>query len=285
MKYLHLVLIVTVLCISACSNDGARGRMEVSYSRENIARGRELARGLGACGYCHGESASPDAPLSGGRVQYDMYGPVSAANITPAKSGIAGWSLEDFIRALRNHKNPAGEKIAQDIHRGIEWMSDQDMAALYAYLTSLPARETEVTRRSVSFVDRNTTGFFHGSREVVGYVPPPARGDEIEYGRYLTDQVAHCGACHSSRGGLLSSAGYLKGGDAVKTEIGERVAPAIDAQGAGSWSLDELVSYLRTGQTPDNRISSFDYCPVQFYRNAPEAELRAVAAYLKTSGK
>ena len=140
MKHFHFLPVLVLLCLTACSDDAARGRLEVAYSRENIARGRELVRGLGACGFCHGETASPDAALSGGRMQYDLYGEVSAANLSPARTGIAGWSLEDFIRSLRNHQTPGGAEISQDIHKGSAWLSDQDLGAIFSYLTSLPPR-------------------------------------------------------------------------------------------------------------------------------------------------
>ncbi|NDC38520.1 MAG: alcohol dehydrogenase, partial [Proteobacteria bacterium] len=50
----------------------------------------------------------------------------------------------------------------------------------------------------------------------------------------------------------------------------------------GAWSEDEIIKYLRTGQTPGGRAVDDRFCPVGFYRNADQADLVAIAKFLKT---
>ena len=279
--------LLTLIVICACSDDSARLRPSVPVTVEQALRGREIVTGIAACGYCHGATADPVAPLSGGRRHYDLYGEVNASNLTPAKSGLADWEVKDVMRALRSRQDREGNKLSPEVHKGMEWMADRDVLAVVAYLRTLPPVENPVERRSLSFVTRNTTGFFEGGVDLRGYVPGIDARNQIVYGKYLVNNVARCSSCHNSPGTLVSSEGYLTGGGTVKTESGEKVAPDITASpvyGIGEWSVEAIVHYLRSGETPDHKRIDPAFCPVSFYANAAEGDLRAMAAYLKSLG-
>jgi len=274
-----------VLLLGGCSDDRAKPKPFIPPSESMVLRGRELVNGLGACGYCHGVTADPAAALSGGRSRFDSFGEVKAANLTPARSGLGDWEVKDVLRAFRAAVNKDGDEISPDVHRGMEWTSDADLTAIISYLRVLPAVENEVDRRNVSFLTRNTTGFFIGTFDVRGYVPAVDPRSDQQYGRYLMDHVARCTSCHNSPGSILSSEGYLTGGASIRTESGDKVAPDITASalyGIGEWNEDDIVNYLKTGKTPDHKQVDPAYCPVNFYRNASERDLRALARFLKT---
>lgn len=106
---------------------------EASLTAEpTIAYGRYLASG---CIGCHGKGFSggkiPGAPPD--------WGP--AANITPA--GIGKWSATDFATALRLGRRPDGSAIDSTLMpiRLLRNLTDVEMAALYAYLQTVPRRE------------------------------------------------------------------------------------------------------------------------------------------------
>jgi len=106
---------------------------EVSVTAEPTADfGRYLASG---CVGCHGDGMSggkiPGAPPEWG----------AAANITP--TGIGKWSEADFARALRTARRPDGSVIDSTVMpiRLLRQMDDVEMAALYAYLRTVPPRE------------------------------------------------------------------------------------------------------------------------------------------------
>ncbi len=281
---LSFVFLLALVMAGGCSSP----RVETIEAPTNPAfaeRGKNLARGLAACGFCHGEKPQPDAPLTGGRPQYDAYGQVFAPNITPAKSGLGKWDTEQIIKAIRSAVNRRGDLMSQEVHRGYEWMSDDDLLSLVAYLRTVPAVENSVKRRSIDFIEKNTTGFFDKAPDIRGYIPAINPKFQVAYGQYLTDHVAKCGFCHNSPGDLVHSAVYLGGGKLVRNDSGEKMAPDITSSqthGIGDWAEGDIVQYVMTGQTPDKRYIDPAFCPIGFYRNASAQDLLALAKYLKT---
>lgn len=86
---------------------------------------------IGGCRDCHGANFS-GAPMI-------EPGAPPAANLTPL-GDLQHWSEADFIRAMREGVRPSGGRI----NRAMPWeltgkLSDDELGALYLYLTSLPA--------------------------------------------------------------------------------------------------------------------------------------------------
>jgi len=278
------ILVFSIMSICACSSEQA---IPVSnpYGGEFISHGRTLVMGLAACGFCHGGKSDPGSALSGGRLFYDSYGEVYSPNLTSAESGLKDWSYSDIVRVFRSARNMAGDSLSRDAHRGFEWISDHDAVSIAAYLKNLPPLENRVERRSLSFLDRNITGFMEINREVSGFVPSIDQKFPVEYGKYLTDHVARCTSCHNTPATLFTAEIYLGGGAVVKIENGEKVAPNIagsEVSGLGGWSEENIVRYLRSGTSPAGYTSDPDYCPVRFFSNAEERDLVALAKYLKS---
>ncbi len=68
-----------------------------------------------------------------------------ASNLTPGGE-LANWDEEDFIQTLRTGMDPGGKILDPNF---MPWpnfiqMTDEDLGALWAYLSSLPAKETGV---------------------------------------------------------------------------------------------------------------------------------------------
>jgi mono/diheme cytochrome c family protein len=90
---------------------------------------------IGTCRDCHGEE------LNG-----DVLGPEDppASNLTPGGE-LAGWTEADYIQTIRTGVNPAGRELQEPMTLVAEVMAratDEELAATFAYLQSLPARET-----------------------------------------------------------------------------------------------------------------------------------------------
>lgn len=278
------IIIVFLLALSACSSEPPVP-MRPAMDEAMYRRGETLVKGLAACGFCHGQTPSPDSPLSGGRVIEDRYGEVHAPNLTHASSGIGKWSVEELIDAIRNSRGREDEELSQEVHRGFLWMSDEDLLSIIAYLRSAPPIENEVERRQVGFVSRNTKGFWKSRKDVRGSVPPIRPVEKEAYGEYLVDNIAQCGLCHNSPETTFGDGEYLGGGRTITQGEESRIASPLRGTTTGSfgkWSAADIVAYLRTGTTPDKRVSDPRFCPYKFYANAPQTELEAVAAYLKT---
>jgi mono/diheme cytochrome c family protein len=129
LRTMHVVGKVNVL--SAEEIDHARTHERSVVAEPTAAYGKYLASG---CTGCHGDG------LSGGKIPGapPEWGP--AANITP--TGIGRWTEADFVRALRTARRPDGSAIDSTLMpiRLLRHMDDTEMAALYAYLRTVPPR-------------------------------------------------------------------------------------------------------------------------------------------------
>lgn len=279
---LFCACIVLAVCTLACSSP-PRDKLVYPKSGPILERGKDLYKGVAACGFCHGDKRSPSSLPTGGLSAYDTYGEVIASNITTAKTGIGDWSGEDIIKLLRTSKNPDEELVSYEVHNGYEWMSDNDLIAIVSYLKSIPPVDNEIERREIGTLSRNTTGFFTSPKEVVGYVPEIDKANKFEFGRYLVDRVARCGYCHNSPDSLLVNGEYLAGGKVVRNEKGEKVAPSILPSGginSGEWGRKEWAIFFKKGVAPDGKRIDGDFCPVNFYRTANDEDLEAMIEYL-----
>ena len=283
MKRSQLFVLLIAVCFMACFSVVPL-HMGEPQGPAVVARGKEIVEGVAACGFCHGETPSPDSILSGGQELEDRYGSVTAPNLTSHESGLKDLSTGDIVRVLRHSMRTDGSKVSKDFHR-YEWMSDEDMLSIVAYLRTLPPVKAEHDSRSLGFIDRNVAGFSESWRAYDNYVPVISKKDTQAYGRYVIDFVANCNGCHATPASLFGSGEFLGGGKLQSGPTGERYVPGItnaEVDGVGTWSVDAILLYLKTGRTPDGRMADGEYCPFPFYSRAPENDLLAIATYLKS---
>ena len=118
--------------LPAESIEHARTHEKRLVAEPTATYGKYMASG---CTGCHGDG------FSGGKIPGapPEWGP--AANITPA--GIGRWTADDFARALRTGRRPDGSAIDSTVMpiRLLRQMDDVEVAALYAYLRTVPPRE------------------------------------------------------------------------------------------------------------------------------------------------
>lgn len=89
------------------------------------------------CAGCH------NTEYSGGSFAGEPGWP-PAANLTPA-GALADWSLDDFVRTMREGVRPDGSEVAEPMTYILglgQAMSDMELEAIYLFLRSLPATET-----------------------------------------------------------------------------------------------------------------------------------------------
>lgn len=89
------------------------------------------------CVGCHGAGFG-GGPIPGAPPSFPV-----PTNLTPAKDGLGKYDEASFMAALRTGKRPDGS----DINPFMPWkvygeMTDVELKALYAFLSSLPAKET-----------------------------------------------------------------------------------------------------------------------------------------------
>jgi mono/diheme cytochrome c family protein len=89
------------------------------------------------CTGCHGQKLT-GGPVAGGDPSWPP-----AANLMPDRSGLAGWSLADFRKALREGIRPDGRKL--DAAMPVSFTSqfeDTEIESLYDYLKTVPPAPT-----------------------------------------------------------------------------------------------------------------------------------------------
>ena len=103
-----------------------------------VAYGEYLT--LSSCSACHGES------LNGGLIR-GLDGDMEIVlNLTPG-GPLAGWSEEDFIKALQTGETPSGRRLSKSMPwTYVGQMTDEELEAVWLYLQSLPALEQGIER-------------------------------------------------------------------------------------------------------------------------------------------
>ena len=286
---LRIFAVVALVCGGAlligCQSQTPTVELAFAPGSQDIVEGRQLVQGVAACGFCHGVTADPGSPLSGGRAFVDSFGEVQASNITPSNTGLAGWDTDDLLRLFRSFESKSGRKISSELHANYQWLSDRDIYRISSYLQSLEPVENLVEPRSVGFLARNTTGLFMSEPKVSGYVPDLSPRFALQRGRYLVHNVARCQLCHATPDGIFSSEVLFGSGGFAPIVGNEREVPNISGSvvaGIGTWDAEQLLKFLSTGATADGGFVDPASCPVGFFRNAARPDLEAMVSYLRS---
>lgn len=162
---------------------------------DRVAYGRYMVFALD-CFSCHSpdfkkvDFGSPEKTpgyLSGGNAMLDLEGrKILSANITPDdETGIGRWSEADFVRAVKHGFRPDGRMLHYPMEVRPE-LGDDEAAAMYAYLRTVPAVKNAVERR-------------------IDAVPETGGEGQRLYASY------GCVSCHGEKGVGLAGAADLRG--------------------------------------------------------------------------
>ncbi|MFM0352461.1 molybdopterin-dependent oxidoreductase [Paraburkholderia nemoris] len=254
-----------------------------AFAPELVARGKLLAA-LGNCAVCH--TAHNGVPNAGGKPLDTPFGTIYSTNITPdGQTGIGTWSLDAFVRAMRQGISRDGHHLYPAFpYTSFRNTSDDDLKALYAYLmaqTPVRSRPPE-TKLAFPFSVRPLmaawNGLFLGRNTFAASATQSAQWNR---GAYLVNSLGHCSACHTPRnafGAEKTGAAFMGGGTAEGWE-----APALStlSNAPVPWSEDELFSYLRYGHAPLHGVAAGPMAPVVNDLVAlPDSDIRAMATYL-----
>ncbi len=238
-----------------------------------IARGRHIATAIAKCTDCHG------ADLSGGIfIDQPPVARLYSINLTRGKGGIGGQLSDlDWERAIRHGVKPDGSPGLFMPSQEFQNLSDEDVAALIAYLKGIPAVDRETGKNSVGPVGRAL--FAKGDLvllpvEVITHdaahpAPVPA-GATIEYGRYLVN--VGCRGCH----GATLSGGHIPG-----TPPDWKPAANITPAGIGHYAEEDFFRALREGKRPGG-VAIDSLMPFRATKLLTDDEIRALYLYLKT---
>jgi len=248
-----------------------------------IARGEQLAR-AGNCMACH--SARGGEPWAGGHAVQTRFGAIVSSNLTPHASGLGGWSAAEFHRALHHGQSRDGRLLYPAFpYLHTSRLARADTDALLAYLRTLPPVERAREPHRLRFPYDQPLAL--AAWRVLHFRPAehrddPSRSAEWNRGAWWVQGVAHCAACHRAPGWLEGPGRALAGGPMPD---GRWWAPSLlDPAEAGvqDWPIEHTVRLLRDGRNGHASVAGPMAEVVRHgTQHLPEAELRAIALYLK----
>jgi mono/diheme cytochrome c family protein len=239
----------------------------------SLARGEHVATALAKCVDCHGDD------LGGGTVIDDpAVAHVEATNLTAGQGGVLS-SYDDVAleRAIRHGVGSDGRNLlimpSKDYHN----LSDDDVAALIAYIRSRPAVSRTHQASTIGPVIRMlwATGKADPTGSaVIKHDDPHAKttpvGNTEVAGQYIA--VNGCAGCHGD--------GY-SGGPIPGTPPDWKPAANLTPTGIGRYSLADFQRILREGKRPDGSVVD-SLMPVRATSRMTDEEIEAVYKFLKT---
>lgn len=189
------------------------------------------------CIGCHGSDFS-GGPMPGV--------PAEAANITPG-GDVANWTEQEFIDTLRNGFTPSGKQLNPEY---MPWptfgqMTDDELKAIWLYLQSLPAQETD-----------------SGGSSQSAPTPIQASGD-------VTGQVLFAGTCAVCHGPT---------GESI-----EGLGPNLTtSEFVGNVSDEDLLDFIKAGRPVDDptNTSGVPMPPKGGNQNLTDEQLLDIITYL-----
>ncbi|WP_035914944.1 c-type cytochrome [Legionella lansingensis] len=258
-------------------------------SPELVKRGEYLAK-MGDCIACHTNVKGGTPAFAGGLPINTPFGTFYSPNITPDKeTGIGNWTEKDFIRAMKEGRDPEGRNYFPVFpYVYFAKMTDDDARALYAYFMSIPPVKQK--NKSLPF-PFNIPGarsalwgwnllFFFPDDNAVVY--DPEHSPLWNRGKYIVDTLGHCSMCHTPLNvfGAPKDRFYLTG-----AFIDGYWAPNITKYGLRSASRYEVADVFAQGQLI-NKAGPVVGPMAEVNHNSlsylTEEDRLAIATYLKT---
>jgi mono/diheme cytochrome c family protein len=243
----------------------------VATDPATVQRGQHLAT-IFLCTRCHLENLS-------GELYFDVPGMLSipTPNLTAGAGGVGGsFTDEDWVRAIRHGVGQDGRPLFLMTSEAFQYLSADDLAAIIAYVKSVPPVDNQLPERRIDPVGKLMMGaglIPPFAADVIDHTAPlpgaPKAGDAAAYGRYLTHT---CTACH---GANLSGAPFGPPGSQTQTP---NLTPGGELVG---WTEADFFATLRTGLTPGGHTLTDDM-PWKYFGQMTDDELRAVWLYLQS---
>ena len=267
------------------------GMTALAATAEEIARGGYLIT-AGGCVSCHTAFKKKGKPFAGGEPIPTPFGTFYPPNIThDPKHGIGAWSDAQFIRAMREGKNPDGAYYFPAFpYTSYTKITAPDLKAMKAYLFSIPAVAQPSVPHDISFpfswrfLQMGWKMLFFREGE---FKPDSAASATVNRGAYLANALAHCGECHTPRNilGGIKRSHWFTGAEKGKGPEGEGVPNIRSEKGRGihNWSTEQIVTYLESGEDPDGDYAGslmFDVVD-QGTERLSNSDRKAIATYLK----
>jgi len=243
----------------------------------------------GDCATCHASVGKhDDTLLGGGRPLDTAFGIFHMPNISPdANDGIGGWSVEQFIVAMREGVTPHGNAYPAFPYTSYQRMSADDLRDLFSYIKTLPAVSGKAPDHDLKFpfsIRRGVGLWRLAFLDGKPLAEVPGNSETWHRGRYLVEGAGHCVECHSPRNalGVIPSDQRFSGGPNAE---GNGHVPNItpDETGIAYWSVHDIAHYLKEGVSPIGIKAGGEMKEVVANTSRlSDADRMAMAEYLKS---
>ena len=240
-----------------------------------LVRGEHLARVIMKCVDCHGSDFGGMDPMA----DAGPLGIVRGPNLTAGEGGvIARYDDAALARAIRHGVKFDGTPILIMPAGAYLTASDPDVAAVVAYLRSLPRVDRVIPQSNITALGRFLYGvgqFPIVEADLVDHsvepLPPMVAAPTIEYGKYLAD-IGGCTGCHGPG---------LSGGKIPGTPPDWKPATNISPEGLKGWTEADFVRALKEGVRP-NGTPIDTLMPWRVTRRMDSTEMRAVWLFVQS---
>ena len=242
------LLIVALVLVFVVSNSRMNKTYDVqaesvtlTTDAQTIESGRHYAVTRG-CVDCHGED------FGGGVVLDDpAIGVIYAPNLTSGQGGLAGYSDDDWVRAIRHGINQESKPLLVMPSQEYYFMSDEDLGAMIAFLKQAPKVDNQTPENSLAVMGRVlfVAGMFGDlPAEVIDHAAArpsvPVTGVTKEYGAYL---AVTCIGCH----GEDYAGGSVPGSPPDAPPAANLTPGGVMA----NWSEADFLTAMHEGVRPD----------------------------------
>ena len=250
-----------------------------------VNRGEYLAKAAD-CVVCH-TTKNGDA-FAGGLPFPAPSGTLYSTNITSDRdTGIGNYSDKEFLNAVQRGIRKDGARLYPAMpYTSYTLMTDADVLAIKAYLFSLPAVHRENQRDTLQFPFNQRWSMIFWSwafNPNTRFAPDTEKSAEWNRGAYMAEALAHCGECHTPRNPAFALDNRRKFAGAAYGWLAYNIT-SDKGTGIGSWSDEELLTYLAKGHAMGRGTASGPMAEVVDYSlsQMDPADIRALVTYLRS---
>jgi mono/diheme cytochrome c family protein len=240
----------------------------------SIERGEYLFITRG-CSECHGTRGEGKVVIDDPSTGLYVYSP----NITRGGSGAAAtYTDTDWVALLRHGLKPARTPIFVMPSEDYAQMADEDVAALVAYIRSMPPSAERKAELRVPLLVRAlyAAGIAQDSSEKIDHskaAPTRVPEDTHAQGEYISKT---CIGCH----GQGFSGGKIPGAPPAWPAAANLTSAPDGPMTTRYASIEQFRQMMRTGKRADG--TSIGVMPFESLRAMSDAELEALFGFLKT---
>ncbi len=275
--------ILLILCLLS-----AAGAQTTKPSIAQVERGRYLVENLADCFTCHSEMDwKAPQPLPGRKgsgapfplksIPFPVYSPNLSSD---PETGIGRWTDEQLGRAIREGIGRDGRVLFPVMpYMGYRAMSDKDVAAVIAYLRTIPpVKKANVTPTVPDEVRKQLPH----PPPLARPVPEPDGANSVKRGAYLAS-IAGCFDCHTPFNEMQPMVELaFSGGQLMEGPWGSVTTANLtpDPSGLSAHNAKSFIQVIRTGHSGKRALNTL--MPWPRFRNLTDQDLSAIFDFLQT---